>query len=342
MSTPIRTAIIGYGRSGQFLHAAGLKGNPDAYEVVAVSSRSQSSRDQAEKDFGCPTYADYQLMLRECEIDLVIIVTRNDQHCEMACDVLSAGCHTLVTKPLGINAAEVEKIYAAADRAGRKMFPYLPARWGTDYRRIQEIIDSGEIGQVFAIHRSAFGFATRNDWQTQSEFGGGIVLNWGVHLIDPPMLLAGGSPKHLFGACQQVLNPGDAEDIFYSIITMDNGTRVHSQWSFSPKGQPDWFVQGSGGCIVGHGDQLEITTGTPAQPDDPTKFKDMQGDGSQTRTETVGEHLFGDPVEIYHDVAADLQGQQPYPVSQEESSRLIAILDGIKQSHQQQTLVPLS
>jgi predicted dehydrogenase len=339
MSHRIRTAIIGYGRSGRFLHAAGLKGNPAAFDVVAIASRSEASLDQARKDFGCAVYEDYKLLLCECEIDLVIIVTRNDQHCEMACEALAKGCHVLVTKPIGINTGEVNRIYDVADRFGKKVFPFLPARWGTDYRRIREIIGSGEIGKVFAIHRSVYGFATRDDWQTKTEFGGGIILNWGAHLIEPPMLLTDSQPKHLFGSCRQVLNPGDAEDIFYSIITMENGIRIHSEWSFAPKGLPNWFVQGAGGCIIANGSELEIITGTPTKPSDPTKFKDMEGAGFQTRHETVGEDLYGDPVEIYQDVASDLLGNRPYQVSPADAKRLIAILDGIKTSQNQQTLI---
>ncbi|GHC50893.1 Gfo/Idh/MocA family protein [Roseibacillus persicicus] len=342
MNNPIHTAIIGYGRSARFLHATGLLGNPQAFQVVAVTSRSEPSLAQARADFDCPTFTDYHRMLRECEIDLVVIVTRNDQHCEMACHVLAAGCHTLITKPLGITREEVARIYGTAEQAGKKVFPFLPARWGTDYRRIREIIESGEIGRVFAIHRSVYGFATRDDWQTESKFGGGIILNWGAHLIEPPMLLANSKPKHLFGSCAQVLNPGDAEDTFYSLITMENGVRVHSQWSFSPQALPHWFVQGTGGCIIGNDTKLEITTGIPTRPADPTKFKDMEGEGAETRSETVGDDLYGDPVEIYRDVAADLLDDHPYSVTRDEAIRLSSIFDGIKKSQQQETLIPLS
>ena len=339
MNERIKTAIIGYGRSGQYLHAAALNGNEE-FEVSAVADLSGANLKQAETDFSCTLYTDYERMLREQELDLVIIVTRNDQHCTMACDALKSGAHVLVTKPPGISREEVEKMYAAARAADRKVFPFLPARWGTDYRRIREIIESGEIGDVFMIRRAVYGFATRDDWQTLSECGGGIILNWGAHLIDPPMLLAGGKPKHLFGSCAQVLNPGDAEDIFYAIITMENGVYVHSEWSFAPKGLANWFVQGSKGCIIGNGTQLEIHSGEPAMPDDPTRFREMEG-AAVMRTETVGEDIYGDPVEIYRVVSADLHGKDAYPVTKEDAIRLAAAMDGIKDSQLNNTLVRL-
>lgn len=341
MHNKIRTAIIGYGRSGQFLHGPGLKANGDAFEITAVANTGEANLKQAKKDFDCALYKDYKKMLAEQQLDLVIVVTRNDQHCVMACDVLRSGSNVLVTKPLGINRTEVESIYDTARETGKKVFPFLPARWGTDFRRIREIVESGEIGNVFAIHRSVYGFATRDDWQTHTEFGGGIVLNWGAHLIEPPMLIAGGKPKHLFGSCRQVLNPGDAEDIFYSVITMENGIRLHAQWSFAPEGLANWFVQGTGGCIIGNDRELEIHSGEPTMPDDPTKFRDMEGSLGNSRTETVGEHIYGDPVEIYRDVATDLLCGDAYPVTESEAVRLIAAMDGIKESSNNNTLVEL-
>ncbi len=338
----IRTAIVGYGRSAQFLHAAGLRGNADRFEIVAVTSRSDDSLQQAKQDFDCPTYTDYHTMVAEIEIDLVVLVTRNDQHCAMACALLSAGCDVLVTKPLGINRSEVDQIYTTATAAGRKVFSYQPARWGSDYRRIREVIDSGELGDVFAIRRSVFGFATRDDWQTRTDSGGGIVMNWGAHLVEPAMLLTDSSPSHVFGACAQVLNPGDAEDIFYSIITMQDGTRIHAEWSFSPKGLPNWFVQGTKGCLIAHDRELEIITGTPEMPADPTKFKDMEGKTQTTRIETVSEHIYGDPVEIYRDVARDYSQQSTFPITEKEAKLLLSILDAIKASQDKQQLITIS
>ena len=338
----IRTAIIGYGRSGQFLHGAGIRANA-AFEVVAISTVSPSSKERAEADFACPVYADYQQMFDEEDLDLVVIVTRNDMHCAMACDALKAGVNVLVTKPIGLNEAEVRKIIEAGNVHGKRIFPYLPSRWGSDLIRLQEIIESGEIGKVFCVRRATYGFATRDDWQTQRKFGGGIVLNWAPHLIDTPMLLAGGQPTSVFGLTDQVLNPGDAEDIYYSIIKMDNGVTVHSEWSFAPKGLPNWFVQGTSGCIIVHNQEIEIHSGVPIKPADPTKHKEMEGSGVTVRKETVGEHLYGDPVAIYAELAADLTGvnAEGYRVTSDHALQLTRVLDAVRDSQSQQTIIKL-
>lgn len=340
MSQAIRTGIIGYGRTAQQLHAPGLKANP-AFSVRCAAVRSDENQAAAQRDFGCPVFSDYRQMLKEAELDLVVILTRSDQHAPMACDVLKHGAHVLVTKPLGINLAEVEEIYTAADVAGRKVFPFQPARWGSDFRKLGEIIRSGEIGKVFAIRRSVYGFATRDDWQTQTAAGGGIVLNWGGHLIEPPIRLAGGKPKHVFGSCAQVLNSGDAEDIFYAVVTMDSGVRVHAEWSFAPQNLPNWFVQGARGSIVVHGTEITVHAGDPAKPSDPTDHRAMTGGGLLARTETVADTLYGDTKEIYADVVRDLEGGKPYPVSRQDALELMTTMDAIKQSHAESKLIQI-
>jgi scyllo-inositol 2-dehydrogenase (NADP+) len=340
MRNKIRSGIIGYGRSGQLLHGPGLRAWED-FEVAAVCDRSESSLDQAKKDFGCEVFTDYKQMLDQVELDLVIIITRSDQHCFMAVDCLNAGANVMVTKPMGITADEVREVKQAAEVNGRTAYPFLPSRWGSHFRGIRAIVESGKIGKVFCIRRSVFGFATRDDWQTVKKFGGGILLNWGPHLLDIPVEIAGGQPKSVFGSCSQLLNGGDAEDNYYSVVTMDNGVRVHSEWSFSPKGIPNWFIQGTQGCIIVNDRTMEITSGDPAKPGDPTDFKAMEGAGHQHEIDELGEHIYGDSIEIYGDLAKAIKGEGTFAVNVDDALRTAILIDSIKESQETETLIKL-
>ena len=73
----IRTAILGYGRSGSTMHAGALEGC-DAFEVVAVCDVDPARRDQATERFGCKVYDDHHEMLKSEELDLVCVITRSD------------------------------------------------------------------------------------------------------------------------------------------------------------------------------------------------------------------------------------------------------------------------
>ena len=108
----IRTAILGYGRSGGSMHAGAIEAN-DAFAMTAVCDIDPARRDVAAERFGCAVYDGYGRMLKEEELDLVVIVTRSDQHCEMTCDCLAAGVNVLVTKPWAVDERQACRMIAA-------------------------------------------------------------------------------------------------------------------------------------------------------------------------------------------------------------------------------------
>src|SRR5450759_1885253 len=108
----IRTAILGYGRSGSTLHAGPIEKNK-AFHLTAVCDVDAAARQTAVARFGCRPYDDYRRMLKEEPLDLVVIVTRSDQHCPMACDCLAEGVNVLVTKPWAVNADEAQRMIRA-------------------------------------------------------------------------------------------------------------------------------------------------------------------------------------------------------------------------------------
>jgi predicted dehydrogenase len=92
---PIRTAILGYGRSGSTLHAGPIE-KLDDFELVAACDIDAARLEQARTRFGCAVYEDYRRMLADEDLDLVVIVTLSYQHCEMAstCSSPSRGAST--------------------------------------------------------------------------------------------------------------------------------------------------------------------------------------------------------------------------------------------------------
>ncbi|HQK74041.1 MAG TPA: Gfo/Idh/MocA family oxidoreductase [Clostridiales bacterium] len=201
----IRTAILGYGRNGSTMHAGAIEKLP-GFTMAAVCDIDAEARQKAADRFGCPVYADYREMLARGDLDLVVIVTRSSQHAPMAVDALNAGKNVMVTKPWALNEPQALEMIAAAQRNKRLLLPWLPARTACDLIRLKELVSSGAIGRVFQIRRSEYSFGLRSDWQTLREFGGGYLLNWGPHLVDQPLQLAG-SPVHHQGCMMPAGTP---------------------------------------------------------------------------------------------------------------------------------------
>ncbi len=337
----IRTAILGYGRSGSNLHAGAIEKNPHAFEMTAACDVDPERQQQARERFSCHVYDDYHEMLAKERLDLVSIVTRSDQHCQMTCDCLAAGVNVLVTKPWAIDESEAQRMMAAQKVSGKQLFPWLPARWGADLLRLRELLSENTIGNVFLVRRSVTCFRTRSDWQTERRYGGGYLLNWGPHIIDAPIQLLGSPVKTVYASMRQVINPNDGEDLFLAVMTLESGALIQAEFTITIEGMPSWFIQGDRGTIKIHGNKLKLYCGTPAHPDDPTAYKDIDGKQEHIREETLNGALYGDEVAIYAEVAEALRGSTPFAVTPSHALALTRILDAIRASDNGNCLVQL-
>lgn len=330
MIMPIKTAILGYGRSGGTLHADPLEKLGD-FDVTAVCDIDSSAREKALKRFGCGIYEDYNEMLENEELDLVVIVTRSHQHCKMTCDCLKAGKNVLVTKPWAVNVEEAKEMISVAKESGKMLLPWLPARWGSDLLRLKQLISSGVIGRVFQVRRSTFTFGIRHDWQTLKECGGGYLLNWGPHLVDQPVQLVGKKIKSVYAHLKQVINPGDVEDVFFAVMKTEDDVTIVTEFNIGTSYLPNWVVQGDRGTIFVKENTIEIHKTNFPDTFDSTSYRNPVG-FEVIKDEVNGANLYGDSMVVYPHIARALTGKEPYAVSLDSALNLSIQFDAIRKS----------
>lgn len=341
----IKVAILGYGRSGSGLHADPIE-KLDDFEMTAVCDIDPKAREKALKRFGCRVYEDYSEMLDKEDLDLVVIVTRSSQHCKMACDCLKAGKNVLVTKPWAVNPDEAAEMIKTAGASGKLLLPWLPSRWGCDLLRLKEIVDSGAIGKIFQIRRSEFTFGLRNDWQTLKEFGGGYLLNWGPHLVDQPIQLLGTKVKSAYAHMKRINNPGDAEDMFFAVLKMENDVTIVSEFNIGPNDIPNWVIQGDRGSIVVKEKHIKIyRSNLPDKLDDQSygvksEANITEEDIDGTNSISMG-NRYGDSMVIYPIIARAVTGKRPYDISSESALYLSKILHAIRKSAETDEVIHL-
>lgn len=325
----LRAAIIGYGVSGRLSHAYGLSSN-DTFKIVSVSDLNQENRDQATSELGCSVYENYTEMLSSEDLDIVSVVTRSDTHTSIACDCLKAGLHTVVTKPWVLDEREANILLAAQEASGRKIFPWIPMYWSPDYKCVSNLLSAGMIGDVFLIRRYYSDFRYRSDWQTEKRYGGGYLLNWGMHLVQPIIGLAKSPVKRVFGQLQQTINPGDAEDNFLAVLEFENGIRGVAEFTESLHSFPSFVIQGTRGTIVAETDSVAVKSADPNNPKEvETKIYPLVG------------KQFGDEADLYRDIAANLLEDQPYPTPTEVALEGTRVLDAIRRSHELRQVVEM-
>lgn len=172
--------------------------NSNRGEVVAIASRNESRAAEvaAELDIS-KAYGSYDALLADEEIDAVYIAVPNHMHMEWTIKAARAGKHVLCEKPAALNEEQVRQMIDICNQEQVVFAEALMYRYHPKHRRVQEIIESGEIGQVRAIHAN---FTYNNCYDTDNvrfkkEMGGGSLYDVGVYPISAARMYLGQEPE---------------------------------------------------------------------------------------------------------------------------------------------------
>ena len=186
-ASDIRVGVIGYG--GAFNMGRGhLKEMEQAgMTPVAVCEVDAERLKVAETDFpGIQTYSTVTEMLRKSDVNLVTIITPHNTHAKLALQCLKAGRHVVCEKPLAITTAECDAMIAAAKKSGVVLSTYHNRHWdGWILRAVEQIKEKKVIGDIYRVEARMGARALPGDWwRTSRTISGGILYDWGVHLLE--------------------------------------------------------------------------------------------------------------------------------------------------------------
>lgn len=229
MSKPIKVGLVGLGRSGWGMFDDLLKGICEGmYEVVATCDIIPERTAEAKELYGCREYDCIEKLVQDEEVELVIIATRSIDHFKHAMLALKAGKNVVIEKPVSINIGLAEELLSYAERPDTpKLYLRQNRRFETMFNEVLDKINSGILGTVYEIDIEQRGYERRDDWQTLHEFGGGLILNWGPHIVDHACVLLDSEVREQFGHMQRCAAGGDREDHFSMHLIGENGRKVN-------------------------------------------------------------------------------------------------------------------
>jgi predicted dehydrogenase len=141
----------------------------------------------ATADFpGIAMYSSGVQMLKASDVDLVTIITPHNTHAKIALQCLRAGKHVVCEKPLALTMAECDGMIAMARRSGVMLSTYHNRHWdGWILRAVERIKKEKAIGDVYKIDAPM----GRRElpgawWRSSRSISGGILYDWGVHLLE--------------------------------------------------------------------------------------------------------------------------------------------------------------
>ena len=251
MADKIGMAVIGYGGMGSH-HARKVHGErPGKFGVVGVFDIREERQALARKN-GLEAFGSREALLRDPRIELVVVATPNDVHKEIVVDALRHGKNVICEKPVTLSSADLEDMIAVANECGRLFTVHQNRRWDPDYRTVKEIKESNALGHMFHFESRVHGSrGIPGDWRNQKEHGGGMLLDWGIHLLDQMLQLMG--PRRLLRLYAQLTNVTNenCDDGFRVYCTFEGDTTFLVEVLTSNFiSLPRWYVLGENGSAV--------------------------------------------------------------------------------------------
>lgn len=191
----LKLGIIGLGYVGQ-IHLMNAKKLSNV-SLVAVADISKKALSKAKQCGVKKTFTDYKQMLKDPEIDAVIIALPTHLHLKCAIDASEAKKHMMIEKPIAKNVEEAKEIIEAARRNNVKLMVGYPLRFNQQFQDLKRRIYDGTLGDIeiaIANYVSTGPFFHRTEthaptpvpeWWFQKELtGGGALVDLGSHLIN--------------------------------------------------------------------------------------------------------------------------------------------------------------
>ena len=195
----INVVVVGYGGMGNY-HAERIDGFEN-FNLAGVYD-IKPERCQVAESKGWYAYPSFEAVLEDEKVELIVCATYNDVHKDIAIRAMRAGKNVISEKPVTLCSEELEEIIAVANETGKLFTVHQNRRWDNDYRTIKNILDKNELGPVFSMESKVYGSrGVPTGWRAEKEHGGGMLLDWGVHLLDQILMLNEGKKiKSVYGS----------------------------------------------------------------------------------------------------------------------------------------------
>ena len=192
----MKIAIIGAGFITRIGHLPGYTAAGAGPDIVAICDvRSDRAAALAQQfDLSPRIYTDWREMLERERPDVVSVCLPNALHEEPVLAALAAGAHVLCEKPLATSVASAERMFAAAQRAGRRLMAAQNFRWSPGTLAVRSAVEEGQLGHIYYAEATALrrlGIPGWGDFHRAEMSAGGPLLDIGVHMLDQTLWLMG-------------------------------------------------------------------------------------------------------------------------------------------------------
>lgn len=320
-TSDIRVGVIGYGAAFN-MGAQHLREMMRAGMVPASVTDIDGERLKVvEKDFpGIETYASTSEMLKKSKTDLLAIITPHNIHAGLALQCLNAGRHVVCEKPFAITTEECDAMIKAAKKNGVMLSTYHNRHWDGIILGAMKLVKAGTLGKIVRVEAQSGGWHKPRDWWRSSKsISGGIIYNWGVHILEYTLQIMRADIVEVAGYASRGKWAGETrwkkdtnEDDVVVVVRYSTGaSSILTVTSIDSKPYPSFLkIVGTKATCLMNWDACEV----------------IQHEGGTTVTTRIP-NPGGEGWKLYQNVADHLTHGTPLAITPEWARRPIHILD---------------
>ena len=228
-----RVAIAGYGYIAHY-HARAAR--TAGAQVAAVMGRDEGKARAFAKTHEIPTvYMSAAALADDPSIDAVVICLPNSLHAPLAIQLMEAGKHVLVEKPMAMNEAEAVAMAEASRRHDCRLLVGHMWRFDREALWLREVIARGDLGRIVKTK----GYGIHVNWGPSGWFvdpglaGGGALIDMGVHALDTVRFLLGDpAPRSVYARLGTAFGRYDVDDLGLLVVEWEGGavSTIESGW----------------------------------------------------------------------------------------------------------------
>jgi len=339
---PVRIGLAGYGVGGRYFHAPLLASAANC-ELLGVVTSSPERRRQVAEDLTLPAFASLEELAR-AGAEAVAISTPAATHVTVTEQALRLGLAVACDKPFALNADSACTTVRLAEQLGVPLTVYQNRRWDSDFLTLRALLEAGSLG---ALTRFESRFERFRPEQGPPAAGGGTLLDFGSHLADQALVLAG-PVRFVYAEMHHRGDTDGLDDDVFIALTHEGGVRSHL-WGSWRQGAPGPRLRAtgtSGTYVIADGDGQEAQLRSGVSP------ASVGVQWGAEPAERWGHLLRGDTAEpvpsargawnlFYPAFAAAVRGTQPVPVDPWNAVATAGVLDAARTSaHTAQVVSP--
>ena len=345
----VNVAIAGFGKGGSVYNAP-IISSVEGLEITIILTSSPGNIKTANEDFPDATVVqDYEQIIKEPDIDLVVITTPNHLHKKFVEKALQAGKHVIVEKPFTPTCSEADKLIQLAQERNLILSVHHNRRWDSDFLTVKKLLEEKRLGRVveYEAHFDRFRPEVKSGWKEErANPGSGILYDLGSHLIDQALVLFG-LPKAVFADIRIQRDNARVPDNF-ELLLFYSGLKVTLKAGMLVKEKgPTFSIHGTKGSFIKYGaDPQEEKMKEGLKPKNVQDWgkepEEIYGKLSTIDEETKLKSEEGAYIKFYENIYRAITQKEELKVKPEEARNVIKVIEAAHRSQAERRKVDLS